>query len=146
LTRVPSPSRLSIRTCPVREAASATRPNRPSLVLLSIGDRVGGAWPLAARKAAEAVSGDRLDGSIELDFDQRLLADIKTILNAQPPGDVIGSIELCTALAALPDSPWAAMRSKGRPINEGKPITTTRLALMLKKFEVYPKHTNTGNE
>ncbi len=107
-------------------------------LLLAIADLAGEVWGKEARAAAAALSGDR-DQDADDSFDIKLLADIREIL-----GDTglqeIGSTELCAKLAALESSPWASLRPND------KPITTRRLATMLKPFEVYPKKAGDRNE
>jgi putative DNA primase/helicase len=113
-------------------------------LLLSIAELIGPEWQKRAYQAADSISGDRLDESTELDFHQQLLADIKVILvqtlELDSLAKSIGSTDLCTKLAALPDSIWASMRPNG------KPITNRRLAMMLRPFEVYPMKQAARNE
>ena len=107
-------------------------------LLLAIADFAGEGWGEEARAAAVALSGDReqdADDSIDI----KLLADIREVLG-ETDAQEIGSNELCTKLATLESSPWASMRPND------KPITTRRLATMLRPFEVYPKKAGNRNE
>jgi putative DNA primase/helicase len=110
--------------------------------LLAIADTVGGPWPAAARAAALALSGqteDEANGA-------QLLADIQSIFGLQA-GDLclgaegtdcpISSAELADALGAMEDRPWSEWR-------QGKPITKSQLARLLKPFDVRPKTVRLG--
>ena len=111
-------------------------------LLLAISDLVSPDWGKAARAAAVALSAGR-DRDDDAGLDIRLLSDIKSIIEELNLEETtpIGSVDLCKWLVALGDeAPWASMpKSK-------KPLSTTMLARMLRPFEVYPKHTDFGNE
>ncbi len=108
-------------------------------LLLAIADQVGPDWGKAAREAANALSADRASDVADEGLDIRLLADIKTIVDEDKAALTTGSTELRGALVALKEAPWGSMP------RTGKPLTTTRLALMLRPFEVYPKDTGGKN-
>jgi hypothetical protein len=96
--------------------------------LLAVADLAGGDWPEAARKAivtlcGEAQAEDQSSGV-------RLLQDVRGIF-AERQVDEISSAELSEALAQIETSPWGEW-------SKGKPISTAKLARLLKPFEVYP--------
>jgi hypothetical protein len=96
--------------------------------LIAIADAAGGDWPESARKAliqlcAKARADDESVGT-------QLLRDVKAIL-AERQVDEISSAELCEALAQIETSLWGEW-------SKGKPISTPKLARLLKRFEVYP--------
>ena len=104
---------------------------------LMIAQLAGGAWPREAEAAAYALSGGR---GVE-DHSITLLRDVRELLG-QPPYSkdaTIGSTELCEKLGSLEGSPWATF-------SRGRPVTTTRLALMLVAFEIHPKKSAQRNE
>jgi hypothetical protein len=108
---------------------------------LAIADLAGETWGAAARKAAIALSAGRDEGA-DNSLDIKLLVDIGTILScpAYEARDTIGSTALAEALAAIKDAPWSNFgRSK-------KPITTRRLAMMLRPFGIFPAHQHGQNE
>ena len=61
----------------------------------------------------------------------RLLADIKTVFIAEKV-EVIPSALLVKLLVEMEDRPWAE-------IAKGKPLTTNKLAAILRKYEVEPR-------
>ena len=65
-----------------------------------------------------------------------LLRDIAELLETRK-GDGIGSADLCEALCALEESPWAEWR-------RGSPITTRGIAKLLKPFGIHPTRDRTG--
>jgi hypothetical protein len=107
-------------------------------LLLAIADLGGNEWGDRARAAAVTLSGDR-DQDADDSLDIKLLADIRRVLGKTCVQN-IGSTELCSKLAAIESSPWQSMRPND------KPLTTRRLAMMLKPFEVYPKGAGNRNE
>jgi hypothetical protein len=72
-------------------------------------------------------------------IDIRLLADINGIL-VGVKDKAIGSTILVAELAAIEDAPWAKFGKSG------KPLTTRRLAMMLRPFGIYAAHQKGGNE
>jgi len=109
-------------------------------LLLALGELAGDTWKAAAQKAARELSTHRNDGADDA-LDIKLLVDIEKILDqGDSKEDGIGSTELAKALAAIEGSLW---QSFGR---SQKPLTTTRLAMMLAPFELYPSHQHKGSE
>ena len=66
-----------------------------------------------------------------------LLADIRSIFN-RVDADPIPSADLAQALSEMEDRPWPEL-------SRGKPITTVKLALMLKRFRIFPGTKRDGN-
>ena len=101
--------------------------------LLAIADLAGGEWPAKAREAAVALSvGEgREDDSLAI----RLLVDIETVF-ANRRIDHIFSANLCLALNAIEDAPWADLR--------GKAIDPNKLSWRLKAFGIKPKQVRVG--
>ena len=105
--------------------------------LLAIADAAGGDWPDRARKAAEAAhiaaGGDEASRLELLLGDIRALYDVRR--TAKPPLDTpdeIPSKDLVEHLVGLDGRPWAEL-GKSR-----KPMTTVRLARMLKPLGIVP--------
>jgi hypothetical protein len=96
--------------------------------LLAIADLVGADWPKVARAALVELCGGAQgeDDSIGV----KLLSDIKRIF-AEKEVDEICSGEICEALALIETSPWGEW-------SKGKPISTAKLARLLKPFEIVP--------
>jgi len=67
----------------------------------------------------------------------RLLADIRRVFDEQGI-DRVSSAALAAALHEIEESPWAEWY--------GKPITTTGIARLLKRYEIKPKVTRVGDE
>lgn len=90
--------------------------------LIVIADAAGEEWPALAREAAESIYGtpDPADDSLGV----RLLSDIRSTMRS----DRITSIDLIEKLTALDEAPWADMY--------GKPLSTRRLADLLKAFGI----------
>lgn len=102
--------------------------------LLAIADLAGGEWPEAARRAlvklcAEAQSDDDSIGV-------RLLRDIQSIFADRAVAEMT-STDLAEALAAIEASPWGEW-------SRGKPLSTARLARLLRSFEIYPGQIQNG--
>lgn len=102
--------------------------------LLAIADLAGGEWPERARRALATLQGTREDDSIRV----RLLRDIRDVFAAAGDPDDLRSQDLANALAAIEDSPWPEF-------SKGKPLTTTKLARLLKPFGIASRHTERGN-
>lgn len=102
--------------------------------LFAIADRAGGDWPQGARRAlVELCTGAQLDdGSVRV----KLLSDIRQVY-AEKGVDELSSQELCDNLAQFEGSPWAEW-------SRGKPVTTHKLAGLLKPFEVHPRQIQRG--
>ena len=97
--------------------------------LLAIADLAGGEWPAKTRKAlVELCTGNAAeDDSLGV----RLLADIKTAFIAEKV-QAIPSAVLVKLLVDMEDRPWVE-------IAKGKPLTTNKLAAILRKYEVEPR-------
>jgi hypothetical protein len=94
--------------------------------LLAIADMANGRWPKRARAAARRGYGAEMeDGSLH----ELLLADIRDVFGerAQMP-----SADLVADLIAIEGRPWADGLGK----NRDKPLTSNRLASMLKRFKI----------
>jgi hypothetical protein len=117
--------------------------------LFAIADLAGDAWPVLARKAAELLT--TVDDDTETTA-VKLLGDIRRVFDERDPEGLpahpgvgrfpdnqgldhfgITSADLASALGAMEGRPWA---ESGR---SGKPITTNRLARLLKPFGVAPR-------
>lgn len=97
--------------------------------LLAIADAAGGAWPQAARHALMELCGEgqAADDSVGA----RLLADIREIFE-EGGVDRLASAELAGALAQIETSPWGEWKN-------GRPLTPTQLARLLRPFEIFPR-------
>jgi putative DNA primase/helicase len=96
--------------------------------LLSIADLAGDTWPGRARRAAMmSVEATADDGeSIGVD----LLADVRCIFEERA-ADAVASADIVAALVGMDGRPWAEW-------SQGRPLTTAKLARLLKPFKVYP--------
>jgi hypothetical protein len=104
--------------------------------LLAIADLAGQDWPQRARKAALALSGNRV---IEDDnIGTILLADIRDIFTSDELTQIT-SEHLIDALVKIETHPWAEF---GRP---RKPITKNSLARLLKPYKIRPGTIRTGS-
>ena len=102
--------------------------------LVAIADCIGGDWPARLRNALiglAALKDDEPQSAGVL-----LLRDVAEILETRQ-GEKIGSSQLCDALCALEDSPWAEWR-------RGSPITTRGIAKQLKPFGIAPQRDRHG--
>lgn len=102
-------------------------------LLLAIADHAAGEWPARARKAALKLS--EIEDSASTGV--QLLTAIKAIfdgVNSAKPLDRISSAELATTLGEDTTSPFSEWKN-------GKLITQTQLARLLKPFRVYPEQT-----
>jgi hypothetical protein len=97
--------------------------------LLAIADLAGGEWPAKTRKAlVELCTGNAAeDDSLGV----RLLADIKAAFIAEKV-QAIPSAVLVKLLVEMEDRPWVE-------IAKGKPLTTNKLAAILRRYEVEPR-------
>ena len=103
--------------------------------LFRIADIAGAGWPDRARRAAlELCAKSDDDGDLSI----RLLADLQTIFAELPERDMWPSQAIVDALNGLEEAPWAEM-------NNGKGLTTNRLARMLQRFEIKTKTVRIGN-
>jgi hypothetical protein len=69
---------------------------------------------------------------------QRLLADVRTVLDAQGL-DIVPSADLAAAIAAIETAPWGEW-------SRGKPLTAAKLARMLGKFGIKPDVIRVGEK
>jgi hypothetical protein len=96
--------------------------------LFSIADVIGGDWPDRIREAAMVIAPRDSET-----FGIMLLADIKMLFEERNT-DRLASAEICDALAAMENRPWAEWKaSKGA---SPKPITKNQLAQLLKPFHI----------
>ncbi|HNV35991.1 MAG: hypothetical protein BWX81_00584 [Spirochaetes bacterium ADurb.Bin110] len=103
--------------------------------LCRIADIAGGDWPKRAQQAAlELCAKSDDDGDLSI----RLLTDIQTIFAESPERDFWPSQAIVDALNGLDEAPWA-------DLNNGKGLTTNRLARMLQRFEIKTKTVRMGN-
>jgi len=103
--------------------------------LCRIADIAGGDWPKRARHIAlEFCAKSDDDGDLSI----QLLADIQTIFAGSPERDFWPSQAIVDALNGLDEAPWADM-------NNGKGLTTNRLARMLQRFEIHTKTVRMGD-
>lgn len=102
--------------------------------LIAIADRIGGEWPGIARESAVAlsVSAGESDGS---DL-ARLLADICDLFTRQSVYRVSTHV-LLRHLSSNEEGPWAEWR-------QGKPITATQLASLLRPLRIRPRSCRDG--
>jgi putative DNA primase/helicase len=106
-------------------------------ILLAIADAAGGAWPVKAREAALALSGDDPGVSAVTDgVSVRLLSDIRAIFS-EVGGDRITTSELIQKLVAIddPEAPWAEWNPRGGWDKEIKPH---HVAKLLRLFGIGP--------
>jgi hypothetical protein len=101
--------------------------------LIKIAHVAGGHWPRTARKTAMIFAKEEKH---EEDLKVELLFDIRVAFYSRGT-DRIGSSELQMMLAAMDDRPWADFK--------GRPITTRRIAEMLKPFGIKPDHGSHAN-
>jgi putative DNA primase/helicase len=97
--------------------------------LLAIADAAGGEWPMIARKVALTI------GDAEVWAESPgvlLLSDLRDLFRHKAT-DRLTSKEIVDALTAMEDRPWPEY---GR---NGKPITTRKLAALLRPFEIIPR-------
>jgi hypothetical protein len=108
--------------------------------MLAVADRAGGEWPEKARQAAIAVS--KVVGAADASNGVRLLADVRDIFSGKDNKDDFGNVlfqcpriassELVNLLGDMNDRPWAEWKN-------GKPLTETGLARLLRPFGVVPQ-------
>jgi hypothetical protein len=130
-----------------RQALASADPDMGSLFarpadlwrpLFAIADLAGSDWPALARDAQQALAADDDDDAKPLPI--RLLADIRDVMKevfevavdagGDPPSE-FNSQALVDRLVGLPGRPWAEMKG-------GKPLTTNRLARLLRGFRILP--------
>jgi len=103
--------------------------------LLAIADAAGGDWADSARQALVELcaEGRSADDSIG----KRLLSDIRDIFKERGVVERIASVDLAGALAQVETSAWGEWTN-------GKPITTNRLARLLRPFGIEPRKVREG--
>jgi putative DNA primase/helicase len=119
---------------PATPDAMGDREGDISVPLLAIADNAGGIWPARARAALLTVFGIRAVEEGAADSGALLLADIRTIFDRSGRTDKdsrFASTAFCTELATMEERPWPEWRN-------GKPITPTQLAHVLRPFGIRP--------
>jgi len=136
--------RLAVWAARVVDAMAAARPEMPPGIedrdadvwepLLAIADAAAGEWPKRARDAARILV--LAAKEVELSLGIRLLADLKTVFDADMSTALPTEIIL-SHLIALPESPWGDLK--------GKPITDRSLASRLRQYGVKSKVIRIGD-
>ncbi|MCK0101188.1 DUF3631 domain-containing protein [Pseudohalocynthiibacter sp. F2068] len=103
--------------------------------ICAIADLAGKGWPESVRSALVGLAKQNDDEPQSPGV--LLLRDISEVIEAQKSSR-IGSQELCEALCALEDAPWAEWWS-------GKPITSRRITTLLKPYGVIPRRDRFGS-
>jgi putative DNA primase/helicase len=100
--------------------------------LLAIADASGGDWPPRAREACAALA-----GAVEDDQSASvlLLGDIRDVFAGREI-DRIASADLVEAVVAIEGRPWGEWRN-------GRPLTATGLARLLRSFGIAPENMRT---
>jgi len=101
--------------------------------LFAIADHAGGRWPERARATATRLSGVRRHGDDSLGV--QLLFDLHSMWQQrseerQPTG------EMLRFLRGIEESPWGEL--------DGRSLSSTRLAALLKPFDIGPEHWREG--
>jgi len=103
--------------------------------LLAIADLAGKDWPGRAREAlVELFNGAKVQDDSNR---TRLLSDIRTVFELNS-SDRLATTGLLTALAEMETSPWAEFI-------QGRPLTPTTLARLLKPFDIAPRDIRIGS-
>jgi putative DNA primase/helicase len=108
-----------------------TRDNWRSL--LAIADLIGGAWPFEARRAALALAGGKPG---EDTARITLLEDLRIVFE-EAGADRLPSEALVKALVEMEGHPWPEWK-------DGRPLTATQLARLLKPFGIGPEKWREG--
>lgn len=103
--------------------------------LLAIADLAGGVWPAKARTAATFFVVDSAADDEKLSLGQRLLRDIKRVLDAEQT-NAMWSSDIIAKLTADPESEWRDLW--------GKPLDQRRLAKELARYGVKSKSVRIG--
>jgi len=102
--------------------------------LMAIADLAGGEWPVMARKAMSKLETESDKDTIR----QQALSDINEIFESQKKDKITSKI-LVEALKEMEDRPWSDWR-------QGKSITQTGLARLLKPFGICSKVIRIGDK
>ena len=97
--------------------------------LLAIADQIGGQWPQRARAAASDLSKGDDDGEAR---GIQALADIRRVFDDRGNPGILTSDSIVSALVELEGRPWAEYR------RDGKPLTKSALARLLRPFGIAP--------
>lgn len=101
--------------------------------LLAIADLIGGAWPCEARRAALALAGGKPG---EDTTRITLLEDLRTVFEEEG-ADRLPSETIVKALVEIEGHPWPEWK-------DGRPLTATQLARLLKPFGIGPEKWREG--
>jgi Protein of unknown function (DUF3631)/Domain of unknown function (DUF6371) len=96
--------------------------------MVAIADLIGGGWPIRARAAAVALSGDDLAAAKDDNVDTMLLSDIRDAFTSRGTDKLSGET-LTAHLVGLEGRPWAEWKNS-------KPLTKNQLSRRLKKYGV----------
>ncbi|HEY8452482.1 MAG TPA: DUF3631 domain-containing protein [Natronosporangium sp.] len=103
--------------------------------LLAIADAAGGDWPELGRAAAVVLSREAAVADAQRSVEIRLLSDIREVFASMPHVTFLRSTVLLRELRKFEDAPW------------GDPdFTARRLALLLDKFDIAPRHNKAKTE
>ncbi len=100
-----------------------------SFPLFAIADDLGGTYSERLGAALEEIFVGT-SGKVRLDYKIQLLSDIRTVFG-ELDKDVVETVDILKSLCEIETSPWAEAVS-------GKPLSATRLALLLSDFNVTP--------
>jgi hypothetical protein len=104
--------------------------------LLAIANEAGGEWPVRTRKAAVALlTGEHREEAESLGV--RLLRDCRTAFDERGE-DRLATGKLLERLRAPEDAPWRSL--------QGAPLDATRLARMLKPYDIRPRKIREGED
>lgn len=96
--------------------------------LLAVADLAGDEWVTRGRRAAAASVEATVDDTESIGVE--LLADVRRVFDDRDV-DAISSTDVAAALAGMDGRPWAEW-------SQGRPLTTAKLARLLKPFKVFP--------
>jgi len=99
--------------------------------LVAIADLAGGNWPSLARTSLISLCVEAQDNDDSIGH--TLLSDIRLIFDSKTIIDDISSSDLAKALGGIETSPWGEW-------NQGKPISTTKVARLLKPYGIKPRN------
>jgi putative DNA primase/helicase len=130
LSRWASELGAELQTSPAMPSALGDREADISVALIAIADAAGGGWPDRARRALLAVFERRIETDGLDDNGSKLLADIRDIFIMIGCAQ-LSSAAICEHLKTMEDRPWPELKN-------GKPITPTQLATMLRPYGLGP--------